>query len=74
MEAQEKQILEHLQKGYSLTPLEALQKYGCFRLGARIYDLKQKGYNIHTDTITAGKKRYAQYTMAEQTDLFRGKF
>lgn len=33
-------ILKHLLRGMSLTPLEALSRFGCFRLGARIYDLR----------------------------------
>lgn len=39
-------VLNHLQSGKEITPLEALNKYGCFRLGAVIFKLKQEGYNI----------------------------
>lgn len=39
-------ILTHLQTGKSLTPLEALDQFGCFRLGARIWDLKREGHAI----------------------------
>src|SRR5687768_10388654 len=42
------QILKHLKNGGTLTPLEALDKFGCFRLGARIFDLKQEGHAIQT--------------------------
>jgi hypothetical protein len=41
-------ILEYLSKGKTLTPLETLNKFGCFRLGARIYDLKKQGYEFNT--------------------------
>ncbi|OTP93786.1 helix-turn-helix domain-containing protein [Gilliamella apicola] len=34
-------ILIHLQSGKTINPLQALKLYGCFRLGARIYDLKK---------------------------------
>ena len=38
---------KHLQKS-PLTPLDALMKYGCFRLSARINELRQIGYHIET--------------------------
>lgn len=47
-QAQEKNILEWLQLGHTLTPLEALQKFGCLRLSARIYDLRDKGHDVIT--------------------------
>jgi hypothetical protein len=58
------QILAHLRAGNSLTPLEALHKFGCFRLGARIYDLKQDGHDIHTDLVEIDGKRVACYRIA----------
>jgi hypothetical protein len=55
-------ILDHLQKGYSITPMEALNRFGCFRLGARIYDLRRQGYLIEDRLVnTSGGKRVAQY-------------
>ena len=41
-------ILNHLKSGKEITPMEALELYGCFRLGAVIYKLKDDGYKIHT--------------------------
>lgn len=46
-----RQILKHLQSGKRITPTEALAKFGCFRLGARIWDLKQEGHRIVRDMI-----------------------
>ena len=58
-------ILEYLQRGHSLTPLEALKLFGCFRLGARIWDLK-KAYQIKKTMVEVGKgKRVAQYSLVE---------
>jgi hypothetical protein len=62
-QAQSSKILAHLQTGAGITALEALRLYGCLRLGARIYDLKQLGYKIITTMIKVGKKRVAQYTL-----------
>ena len=52
-----------LKHGNSITPLEALQKFGCFRLGARIADLRKAGYNIETKMVEQNGKRFAQYRL-----------
>ena len=60
-------ILEHLKKGLSITPLEALTKFGCFRLSARIHDLRHKqGFdNIVTERVLTSSGKYvAQYRLA----------
>ena len=59
--SQNKQILEYLKKGYRITPIDALNKFNCFRLGSRIYDLKTQGYNIEKNLISNNGKRYASY-------------
>lgn len=63
---QQQHIREYLEAGNSITPLEALEKFGCFRLGAQIFDLKKKGMAIEmtmkTDENTG--KRYAVYYIA----------
>lgn len=61
--SQEKRILNHLQRGKKLTPLEALNKFGCFRLSARVYDLIEKGWDIRSSLIWVGRKRVAQYAL-----------
>jgi hypothetical protein len=65
-ETQTAQILAHLKTGRSITPIDALNKYGCFRLGARIYDLKQDGHNIYREMVeTDSGKRVASYTLVQ---------
>lgn len=44
-----KQILAWLKKNKSITPLDALHYIGCYRLSARIYDLRHDGHIIETD-------------------------
>ena len=61
-------ILRHLRDYGSITPLEALQEYGCMRLGARIYDLKRAGYNIQTSYV-AGVNRYGEKTRWARYEL-----
>lgn len=57
------EILKHLQSGRSLSPLEALERYGCFRLGGRIYDLKKQGHKIKTIMVEKNGKHFASYKL-----------
>jgi hypothetical protein len=43
-----KQILSHLKSGKPITAYEALVLFGCFRLAARIHDLREAGHSITT--------------------------
>lgn len=61
---QSQKIAAHLRSGKSITPLDALNLYGCFRLGARIWDLKDKGMPIVKRMVTvSGHKKVAQYSL-----------
>lgn len=63
-ESQCTKILAYLQTGKSITGMEALKKFDCFRLGARIYDLKDRGYAIESELIQLPNgKRVARYTL-----------
>jgi hypothetical protein len=62
--SQTKQIANYLNKGRKLTTLDALNKFGCFRLAARISDLRNDGMNIVTKIIKLdNKKQVAQYSI-----------
>lgn len=58
-------ILTRLEKGKSITPLEALEKFGCFRLSARIGQLRDMGYHIITDTVRKNGKSFASYSLIQ---------
>lgn len=64
-------ILKHLQEKGSITPMEALEQYGCYRLGARVWDLRRDGHDIST-TIVEGRDRngepmkFARYSLNQQ--------
>lgn len=60
---QEEAIREHLESGRDITPLEALDLYGVFRLAARVDSLRQSGLDIETIIERRGKKRYARYKL-----------
>lgn len=54
-----------LLNGYSLTQLEALNQFGCFRLAARISDLRDQSLNVVTDMVTLENgKRVARYYLS----------
>jgi len=60
-------ILRHMQTFGSITSVEALKEYGCFRLAARIADLRQS-YNIETRNVESKNKfgktvRFAEYRL-----------
>ena len=60
METQNSQIKAYLESGKSLTALDALHQFGCFRLGARIHNLKEQGMNIESKMVqimSGGKKK-----------------
>jgi len=63
MEAQNARLLKHLQKGLSITPLAALRLFGIMRLAARIYDLKQQGYDIEGVRFKYKNSRPKRYSL-----------
>lgn len=64
-QSQASAILQHLKEGNGITPIDALNLFGCFRLGARIADLKKMGYDIVTERIKVeGGKYVARYHLA----------
>ena len=60
---QNQQIKSYLEKGKSINPLQALNKFGCFRLAARISDLRNDGLNIATKIVTKDGKTFASYRL-----------
>ena len=57
-------ILLYMLQGNKITSLEALKKFGCLRLGGRIYDLKKQYKNIYeikSKLIKVDNKHIAQY-------------
>lgn len=57
-------VLEHLASGRPITPIEALNQYGVFRLAAIVHVLRNEGYDIVTDLIAGPRNKFARYSMA----------
>jgi len=54
-----------------ITPLMALEKFGCLRLSGRIHDLREGGYNIVTNIVEVQNRygeisRVAEYRLIER--------
>ena len=62
-----KSIIEKLEswlkRGYSITPIQALNKWGCFRLSARIHNLREMGYLVETLNQKVNGKTFAKYKL-----------
>lgn len=58
---QRDQIKSWLLKGLSISPLSALNNFGCMRLGARIHELKNEGLDIAGEMTNDGNKTYKRY-------------
>ena len=55
-------VRQHLLDGNSITPLEALNRFGIFRLAAVVHELRDEGLNIITEKFQVSpKKRVAKY-------------
>lgn len=67
---QAEMILADLQAGKRITPMDALRDYGCFRLGARIWDLKQAGHDIRMVLVMVGNdKSVAEYWLERKAQF-----
>lgn len=65
-QSQTEWILTRL-KHSPVTAIDALDGCGCFRLAARINDLRQAGYDIETKTLELPNgKHVAQYHLKEK--------
>jgi len=63
-----KSVIEKLEswllRGYGITQLQALEKWGCMRLSARINELRNAGFPILTDSVKQNGKIFARYRLA----------
>lgn len=67
-DSQAKRILAYMMDGNRITPIEALEKFGSFRLGARIADLRAAGHDIKSEFVTTNTgKHVKQYWIETAT-------
>lgn len=69
--SQKQLVLEHLERGFSITSLEAWEKYGCSRLACIIHNLRKEGYDIEREMVCSKTKlghdaTYAVYRLKKE--------
>ena len=62
---QNRQILQHMRERGSITPYLALKRFGCLRLAARVWDLREEGHVINAVMVSRNGRRYAAYSLVE---------
>lgn len=66
---QAEQILDALKSGRRLTALDALKEFGCMRLGARVFELKESGADIRDERVkTSTGKNVTCYFLPRDSD------
>lgn len=61
-QSQESKILDYMLRGHRITGIEALNRWGCFRLPARIADIQKRGFPVKSEFITTNTgKRVKAY-------------
>lgn len=64
---QRQSILAHLEAGHTLTAIKALERFRCFRLAARIEELRRAGHEIISEMVaTPGGAKVAEYRLVEK--------
>lgn len=56
-------ILEHLRSGKTLTPFEAMQRFGTLALHSRIAELREAGWTVKCHLVTVGEKQVGRYSL-----------
>ena len=67
------QVLKHMKEHGSISSIEAFFDYGITRLSARIWELRNNGYEIETDMMKVKSekgvvKHYARYQIKTDGD------
>ena len=68
--SQKQKILEWMQSGRFVGPATAMNKWNCYRLAARIKELRNDGHKIKTTINKSSRVKYATYTIEKgDTDV-----
>lgn len=65
--SQERKIMGHMFLGNRITPLDALNLFGCERLAARIADIRKRGVEVKSEFVTLPNgKRVKSYWIEDK--------
>ena len=56
-------VLRHLRSGKRITAYEAVQRYGIYRLAARVNELRRMGHAVKSTEVRDGSRHWAVYWM-----------
>lgn len=65
-ESKTKKLLKHLQRGKSISGIQAMNLFGLYRLSGQIRKLRLRGLPIVTKMVNEGKVRYASYSLSSK--------
>ena len=65
--SQNSAILEYLESGYTLTPLQALQMFGTIAMHSRASELRDQGHDVRCEKIKIGNKWVGEYSLPFRT-------
>ena len=60
--SQTQRIREYLERGKSITAIQALHKFQCFRLASRIAEIR-KHREVKSKLVTSNGKHFASYSL-----------
>ena len=65
---QEQKILNHLQQGQPITPMDAVKYYDIYRLSAVVLKLRRAGHHIirYSERNSSGKGTHARYELVKE--------
>jgi len=61
--SQKMQVLNHIKRHGSITPMQAFSRYQITCLAERIRDLKDSGHRICAEMVKRNGKRFAKYRL-----------
>lgn len=70
MGTQNERLAAYLEEHKEINPLEAWVKLGIYRLGARVFDLRQQGYEIKSENVKV-QNRFGEACHVAQYRLVR---
>lgn len=60
---QNERIRKHLESGKSITAIQALHKFNCFRLASRIAEIREHR-DVKSATVKRNGKHFSKYSLA----------
>lgn len=63
--SQKELILNYMREEGSIDPFSALMQLGCFRLAARIHELREDGHAIESELVHTETSKHSVYWIEE---------